>query len=142
MDVLLFQTADGGDVTAANGQIALTAGLETAVYLSLFGGNSDDSGLTADDSKQFWANFDEPDPAKTYRSEFQFLINSLPLIPANLQRFEEAAMSDLQWLTNGVADSVAAVASMPGINRVQVSIAVVIDGKTSLFKITPPVSAG
>lgn len=138
MDVLLFQTPDGGEVRCTNGQLALTEGLDTAVYLSCFGGNADDSGGAADSSKQFWANFDEPDPLKKYRSELQFLLRKLPLIPANLPRFEEAANADVAWLTESVAESVAARATMPGINKVAIAIAVVINGKTTTFSIKPP----
>jgi phage gp46-like protein len=141
MDVLLFQTADGGDITAANGQIKLTEGLDTASILSLFGGNAEDSGLTADDSKQFWANFDEPDPDKRYRSKLQFLLRTLPLIPANLPRFEEAAVADLQWLTTSTADSIAARATMPGVGKVKIEIALVINGTTTKFSVTPPGTA-
>lgn len=138
MDVLLFQTADGGDITASNGQLALTEGLDVAVYLSLFGANENDSGLSADDSKQFWANFDEPDADKRYRSATQFLLRNLPLIPANLTRIEDAAANDLKWLLTSVSDSIAVRATMPGVNRVQLNIALVINGKTTAFSIKPP----
>ncbi len=138
MDVLLFQTPDGGEITAANGQLKLTEGLDTAGYLSCFGGNSDDSGLSADDAKQWWANFAETDPAKKYRSELAFLLKTLPLIPANLARFEDAAVKDLSWLLTSVTDSIAARATMPGIDQVRIDIALVIDGKKTLFSVKPP----
>lgn len=138
MDVLLFQTPDGGEISCANGQLALTEGLEVAAYLSCFGGNADDSGLEADDSKQWWGNFDQTDPDKRYRSELQFLLRTLPLIPANLKRFEDAATSDLKWLTTSVADSVAARATMPGIDKIKIDVALVIDGKNTKFSMTPP----
>jgi|SRR6478736_680130 len=138
MDVLIFQTPDGGEIIAENGQITLTEGLDVAAYLSCFGGNSDDSGLSADDSKQFWANFDESDPDKRYRSELQHALKTLPLIPANLTRFEDAAVKDLSWMQESVADSVAARATMPGVDKVQVDIAVVINGEKTLFSLKPP----
>jgi phage gp46-like protein len=138
MDVLLFQTPDGGEISCANGQITLTEGLDTAAYIALFGGNSDDSGLTADDSKQWWGNFDETDPDKRLRGQLQRLLNTLPLIPANLQRFEEAAVADLEWMKQSVADSIAARATMPGIDQVKIEIVTVIDGKTTKFSVTPP----
>jgi phage gp46-like protein len=138
MDVLLFQTPDGGEVRCVSGQMALTEGLDTAVYLSCFGGNSDDSGLTADDSLEWWGDKSETDPAKKYRSELQFLLRTLPLIPANLSRFEDAATKDLSWLLTSVADSLAVRASMPGIDQVSLAIAFVINGKTSVFSLKPP----
>ena len=141
MDVLFFQTADGGEIVATNGKLELTEGLDTAAFLSLFGGNSDDSGLTADESKQWWSNFDEPDPAKRYRSETQFLLRTLPLIPANLIRLEDAATKDLSWMLQSTADSIAVRATMPGINRVKLDIILVIDGKTTAFSLIPPGTA-
>ncbi len=138
MDVLLFQTPDGGEITALNGQLKLTGGLETAVMLSCFGGNVEDSGLSADNAKQWWGNVEETDTTKTYRSELQFLLKTLPLIPANLPRFEAAANKDLAWLADSVADSVAARATMPGIDQIKITIAIVINGKSTVFSVTPP----
>ncbi len=139
MDVRLFQTPDGGEIKAVNGQLQLTEGLDTAAILSCFGGNSDDSGQTSDDSKQWWGNAGETDPAKKYRSQLQHLLKTLPLIPANLPRFEDAANADLAWMADsGVVDSVAARATMPGVNQVQVDVAFVINGKKTLFSIKPP----
>lgn len=138
MDVLLFQTADGGEIKATNGQIQLTEGLDTAGLLSCFGGNSDDSGQTSDDPKQWWGNVGETDPAKKYRSQLQHLLKTLPLIPANLSRFEDAANADLAWMVDsGVVDSAAARATMPGVNQVRVDLAFVINGKKTLFSIKP-----
>ena len=81
-DVLLSQTADGGEITVANGQVALTGGLESAVYLSIFGGNDSDSGQESTAPKQWWGNLDEPDPAGRYRGQTQYLLRALPLVPA------------------------------------------------------------
>ena len=43
-DVLLFQTIDDGNVEVINGIITMSGGLDTAAYLSLFGGNEEDDG--------------------------------------------------------------------------------------------------
>ncbi len=136
-DVQLLETVNGGEIQCVNGQIVLSEGLETAAFLSLFGGNSDDAGQTATDSIQWWGNLSEADPANRYRGELQFLLNTLPLIPANLQRFEEAAAADLSWMTDSIADDLAVAATMPALNRVDINVAIVIDGKTTLFTLTP-----
>jgi phage gp46-like protein len=139
MDVLLFQTPDGGEILCVAGQMQLTEGLDTAAYLSCFGGNSDDSGQTSDVALEWWGNKGETDPAKKYRSQLQHLLKTLPLIPANLPRFEDAANADLAWMADsGVVDSIAARATMPGINQVKVDVAMVINGKTTLFSLKPP----
>ena len=132
-DVLMTQTPDGGEVTVQNGQMVLSEGLETAAFLSLFGGNRLDSGLDADASQQWWANLDETDPSLQYRSQTQYLLSTLPLTPANLLAFEDAAMADLAWFTDEVADSIAVVATMPAINTVALNVFIAIDGVTTKF---------
>ena len=140
-DVLHFQTPDGGEIICENGQIALTEGPEVAAWLSLFGGNEDDSGQEADDAKQWWGNLSETDTANRYRSETQYLLFTLPLTPANLQRFEEAASADLAWMTESIASDIAVVATMPGPKRIDLRVELVIDGETTPFtlKLTRPV---
>lgn len=124
-DVLLRQTNDGGDVTIQGGLLLLSEGLETAVYLSLFGGNEDDPAET-DTSLQWWGNVLETEPELAYRSETQFLIKSLPAIPANLRRVEQAAARDLKWLTDtGNAQSVTAEATIPAVNRIALALVII-----------------
>jgi phage gp46-like protein len=123
MDVELLHTDDGGEITATNGIVKLNDGLETCVYLSLFGGAEDDGGGSATKSRQWWGNLLENDPARKYRSETQYLLRALPLVPANLRRLELAAGRDLAWLvTEGLATEVEAVASMPALNKVQIEV--------------------
>lgn len=125
-DVLLRQTADGGSITVESGLFLLSDGLETAVYLSLFGGNEQDSGEGASD-QQWWGNLSETEPARTYRSETQFLLRALPAIPVNLLRIEQAAGRDLQWMIDeGAAQSVKVSAHIPALNRVAVNVALVV----------------
>lgn len=121
-DVLLRQTADGGEITVDAGLVLMSEGLETAVYLSLFGGNEDDPG-DADRTRQWWGNIGESEPARTYRSETQYLIRSLPSVPSNLRRIEQAATRDLQWMIDtGVARSIAVAALIPAVDRVTLDI--------------------
>jgi phage gp46-like protein len=136
-DVLLRQANDGGEISFVNGQAVMSDGLETAVYLSLFGGNEDDSGIVADDPLQWWGNFGESDQAKHYRSETQSLLRSLPLIPFNLRRLEEAGTRDLDWLIqSSVATSVTVAATIPALNTLALVVNVEIDGVNSPFKFT------
>jgi phage gp46-like protein len=129
VDVELFQSNDGGEITIVNGLTTMSDGLATSVYLSLFGGNSDDSGIQGDNAKQWWANFSEPDPSRIYRSETQNLLRSMPLIPSNLRRVEDAALRDLDWMTTELDAGVAASASMPALNTLGLQIAVLIDSR-------------
>jgi phage gp46-like protein len=130
-DVRLFQTEDGGEIELVGGQIALDEGLDSAVFLSLFGGNDDDGGLDGDKLKQWWGNVDELDETRKYRSLTQYLLRSLPLIPNNLRRIEDAAVSDLAWmLDTKLASFVGATATMPGRNTVKLTPKIEIQGKS------------
>src|SRR6187397_3231172 len=125
-DVLLRHTPDGGDVTIEGGLVLMSEGLETAAYLSLFGGNRDDGADDAGERVQWWGNLGETEPARIYRSETQYLLGSLPAVPSNLLRMERAAMRDLEWLVaTGAARSVTVSASIPGLDRVRLDVKIV-----------------
>lgn len=151
-DIALFQTNDGGEIDAVDGVIAMSQGLEVAAYLSLFGGNEDDDG--SDDSPfSWWANLNETDPAKRYRSETQNLLYRVPLTTAVLRRVEDAAARDLEWfITNRVANTVSVTASIPALNTIQLDVAIQAVGvetrfrfvenwKASIGVYTPPVGS-
>jgi phage gp46-like protein len=133
-DVRLYQTPDGGEIDFANGLAIMADGVESSVYLSLFGGNENDGGGDADASKQFWGNLSESDPARRYRSETQALLRSIPLVPANLQRIQDAAVRDLAWLKDSkLSDSVTVRATIPALNSLKLEVRVEIDGKLYPF---------
>lgn len=132
-DVKLTNTADGGDVELVNGTLALDEGLATAVYISLFGGNDDDSGLDADIPREWWGNKSEVDPARKLRSETQFLLRSLPAIPANLQRVKQAVERDLSWLgEQELVTGIVVLASIPAVDRLRLDIDVYVTQGTKI----------
>lgn len=136
-DPLLTHTADGGTITFVNGVLTMSDGLRNAVYLSLFGGNEDDSGLSGDDLLQWWGNLGEADPALRYRSETQYLLRSIPAIPANMRRIDEAAERDLAWMVVfGVATLVSAQATIPALNTVRLAVKVEVNGRVYDFDFT------
>lgn len=135
-DVSLFQTDDGGEITVENGLVEMSGGLEAAAYLSMFGGNEDDNGQPRN-AASWWGNLDETDPSRQYRSETQYLLQSIPAITSNLRRIEDAAGRDLAWfITEKAASSVEVVATIPGINRVKISISIEATGEESNFEFT------
>ena len=110
-DVKLFQTDDNGEIEIERGIVIMSGGLETAAYLSLFGGSD------------WWGNLQENQPARKYNSETEKLLESIPAVSVNLRRIEEAAKRDLQWfLDAGVASSVTVNASIPGVNKVKLEM--------------------
>ena len=141
-DVSLFQTNDEGNITVEGGIVTMGGGLETSAYLSLFGGDEDDDGR-ANNPANWWANIDELDPAKEYHSETQNLLQALPATTGNLRRIEDAANRDLAWfITSKVASSVNVVASIPGINKIKLTIDIEAIGVESSFEFVENWKAG
>lgn len=133
-DVLLCQTNDDGEINVEDGIVEMSGGLETAAYLSLFGGNEDDDGRD-NSSANWWANLDEVDPSRQYRSETQNLLQALAATTGNLRRIEDAASRDLAWFTqNNVASSVTVSASIPGLNKIKLTINIEAVGEESSFE--------
>lgn len=133
-DVLLYQGNDDGNITIENGLVSMSGGLETAAYLSLFGGNEQDDGRDGN-PLSWWGNLIETDhPERQYRSETQYLLRSIPAVPSNLRRIEDAAARDLAWLiTSKVANAFEIEATMPGLNKVRISVSITADGNPSEF---------
>lgn len=138
-DVRLYESLGQGQIDCVNGQLLLSEdGLESAVFISMFGGNEDDTGLQADDSRQWWGNLSEGDPARRYRSETQALLRALPLTPGNLRRVEDAATRDLEWMTDSIADAVVAQASLTGVNRLSLAVSIEINSQIFRFVFETP----
>jgi len=109
MDVKLFQTLDDGDIEVITGEIQMTAGYDTAIYLSLYGGNMGGT---------WWGDtFGKVENQKT-PSETQALTGSIPLIPANLLRIRDAVKRDIAWMDKAPDVGV----SMPAVNKVQITV--------------------
>lgn len=141
-DVSLFQTNDDGNIEVVGGIVTMGGGLETSAYLSLFGGNEDDDG-SQNSPVSWWANLDEVDPVRQHRSETQNLLQALPATTGNLRRIEEAANRDLAWfIESNVASSVNVVASIPGINKIKLTIDIEALGNESSFEFVENWKAG
>ncbi len=133
-DVHLFQTIEDGEITVENGLVQMDGGLETAAYLSLFGGNENDDGLEGN-VNNWWANFSENETSRQYRSETQFIIRENVLTSLTLLRIEQAAIRDLQWfLDEGVANEVNVTATIPKLNTLKLDIEINALGNVSNFQ--------
>ena len=141
-DIVLFQTNDDGEITVENGIVEMSGGLETAAYVSLFGGNEDDDGLD-NNSFTWWANHHEIDPDRQYRSETQNLLQSLPATTGNLRRLEDAANRDLAWfITKKVASSISITVTIPALNRIKIIVDIEAQGLESSFEFVENWKAG
>jgi len=133
-DVVLYQTTDDGEIEVVGGVVTMSGGLETAAYLALFGGNEQDSGRPGDRA-EFWGNLSEPDPVRHYRSETQYLLNTSPAIPANVQRINDAVRRDLSFFVDeNIASSIGVEVTIPGLNTVKIVITIEADGDESEFE--------
>jgi phage gp46-like protein len=129
-DVRLYQTADGGEIDVVAGQVVMDDELATAVFLSLFGGNQEDSGSDGDMPREWWGNKLAPDEAEKLRSETQHLIAKIPVTSGNLRRFQDAAQRDLAWMVAaGVATAVAVRVVVPTINELRFDVAILVNGE-------------
>lgn len=135
-DVRLFQTNDNGNISVDAGIVAMDGGLETAAYLSLFGGNHLDD-LSQNTPFSWWGNIGETDTAFQYRSLFQWAKTQYPLTSGNLVRFEDAAKRDLQWfLDKQIASEVNVSATIPGLNTLALDVEILAYGQRNQFRFT------
>lgn len=132
-DVKLFQTIDDGEIAVSGGIVEMSGGLETAAYISLFGGNERDTGSDGN-SDQYWGNSLDTAKARKIRSETQNLLRSLPLTSGNLLRVEDAVKRDLQWMVDErVASSLEISTSIPALNTLGIEVTVKAEGEESTF---------
>jgi phage gp46-like protein len=97
-DLLLFDTPDGGDVDITDGLFSCTRAYDTAVFLSLFGGNKEDNGKVKN-RKTWWGNtLRGVTENQKLVSRFQSVISGLPMTTKNILTAEDAARLDLGWM--------------------------------------------
>lgn len=132
-DVLLQQTNDGGEFEFFNDLVVFSGGLETAVYLSLFGGNEGDDG-SQNTPLQWWGNDLDGDLARQLRSRTAFLLQSIAAVPVNLRRIEDAVRADLVWMIDtGAASKLEVAARIPKRDHVEITVNIEAVGLESRF---------
>jgi phage gp46-like protein len=132
-DILLVETPDGGDFVMQDGFLVADTNYSTPIYLSLFGGNKDDSGVIKT-NKTWWGNtLRNTKNNEKLISRFQYIIRSMPLTVKNIKNAEAAAVLDLAWMVEeGLADKVEASGSTAGKNRFHLEINLIKSG-TNIF---------
>ena len=134
MDVVLRQTLNDGDICLEDGVIVTDGGLQTAAYISLFGGNAADSG-SQNSPAGWWGNVLETDPARQLISQTQHLLQGIPATSGNLIRIRNAVAADLNWLvSSGVASSVDSVVTITGLNLIRIAINIDAEGEPEQFQ--------
>jgi phage gp46-like protein len=130
-DLLLEDTPDGGDIRIENDLFVSARSFDTAVYLSLFGGNRDDNGRVKN-NRTWWGNtLDGTEENEKLVSRFQAIIFGLPMTAKNIQEAETAAGLDLKWLVDeGAADKIIAAGKATGRNGFAITIEILSGGKS------------
>jgi hypothetical protein len=132
-DPLFFETGDGGDLEFREGEPRRSGNLCNASYLSMFGGNVEDTGLP-DDKKQAWINYLSDNPSQHYRGQTQRQLNELPMTSANVPVLEATVVEDHAWmLADGVTTSVAATVTIVGPKRAKISVDIEALGEVQTF---------
>ena len=123
-DVLIKQTADGGEIYFNSGIIETTLGFESMVYLLLFGGNRKDDGTEATKKYEWWGNkLENNNPERKVHSRFQNILYGLPATPENIKKLEDAARQDLEVLkAQKIVDSLDIELTITEPKRVEIEI--------------------
>ncbi len=133
-DVILYQSLDDGEIEVIDGVVTMDGGLQTTVYISMFGGNFKDDGL-ADNAFSWWGNLLETESINKLRSETQNLLRSIPATSANLLRIEQAVIRDLAWMiTVKAANEITVDVSIPALNTIKIIVTINAIGLESSFE--------
>lgn len=127
-DVLLTSTPDGFDVVLENGLIKDCRDFDSAVLLSLMGGNDED--LNRRPKETWWGNFVEGTQENEWiSSEFGALVKGFPLTSGNLRKAKDACKRDLDWIINDAgADEIDVELTAESAQRVKLDVEVTQDG--------------
>lgn len=123
-DVLMVSTLDGGDIVLSDGLIQDCRNFDTAVYLSLFGGNKDD--VNGKPKETWWGNLVPGTKRNEWmHGEFGAMAAGLPLTGANLRKAGDAAERDLEWIKSDAgADEISVRLSAESAGRVRLDAGV------------------
>lgn len=127
-DVKLHMIEDGFELSFENGLIECTEGFDTAVYLSLFGGNELDNVMDGAQNKEWWGN--KIEGGDNYRSRTLSTLNGKRASLANLKLLEQMVNLDLDWIKKeNIGDKIEVEAEIPSYNKLKLNINILKNGK-------------
>lgn len=124
-DLKLIETGNGGDFVSLGNDLEITDTIYTLVYLSLFGGNVEEStvnGFVKPQSFDYWANklvFGN-EPTQQFNSETERTLNNTPLNTSAIEKISDAVLTDLAYLKK--LFKVTVKVSLPYINQIKIEI--------------------
>jgi phage gp46-like protein len=106
-DLLLVDTPDGGDIRIEDGLFVSDRAFDTSVYLSLFGGNKEDTGKVKN-KNEWWGNLlPGTKESEKMKSRFQAFVTAQPMTTKTIAEAEDCAKLDLKWLVDErIADKI------------------------------------
>jgi phage gp46-like protein len=130
-DALLYETVDGGELKVDDGIFVSDKQFSTAVYLSLFGGNKDDSSKIKN-NKEWWGNMlNGIYENEKLKSRFQYIITGFPMTVKTIKEAEKAVFIDLEWfIKDKIADEINVYSQTAGKNRFNLNVEIKKDTRT------------
>jgi phage gp46-like protein len=100
-DILIYESGDNGDLYLESSDIATVSSFSNCFYLALFGGNLEQN-TTPDIAdgeirEDWWGN---AIVENQFNSNFERALNNTAINTAGIKALEDAALEDLQFLTD------------------------------------------
>lgn len=122
MDVLIYESGNGGELSLRNGDIETTDSLANQAYLSHFGGNVEASTIGNEiesEQRRDWYGNSLLDVNAQMNSELERALNANELGSLGRSNIERAALKDIQHLSD-LAD-IASTAKITGNNKINIT---------------------
>ena len=121
LDILIYESGDGGEFQLMNDDIATVSSLTNQVYLALFGGNIEQDTTTeieiGDERDDWWGNEYVEVP---FNSTFERTLNNVALNSSGLRQLENAAKDDMRYFSDYADIEVSA--TIPDVNKLEITI--------------------
>lgn len=135
--IKLISNYTNGDLSIVNGKIEFDYSLETAVFLSLFGGNKkadtkEKRNPSGTENEDWFGNMYLKETGTVlFNSTFERTIIENAVVSGNLIVFEKAAVNDLNWfIQRKIADEVKAEVSIVDKDTIKITVRILKNKKT------------
>lgn len=126
MDLGIYETLNGGDLSIQQGDLWATRTLWPQIYCGLFGGNPGYLTTEASESEEqrgdWWGNAFLEDPDERINTQTEYLLNNVALNSSGRLAIEQAVKNDLSFLQK--IGTVSASVSIEGIDKVMIEIGI------------------
>lgn len=127
MDLGIYETLNGGDLSIQQGDLWATQTLWPQIYCALFGGNPGHITSEASESEEqrgdWWGNVFLEDPDERINSQTENTLNTVALNSSGRLAVEQAVKNDLSFLQK--IGTVEVSVSIEGIDRVLIEIGLI-----------------